>query len=152
MADTILSVNGRIAAIHLCRAHREPMESVTRANAVAGKGLAGDRHGREVGKRHVLLAEAEELRKLDLAPGTIRENITVEGIRLAALRPGQRLRLGADVLADVVGPCEPCFRMDEIRPGLQKGLIGRRGVFVQILKGGALAVGDPVTEGTGVAV
>jgi MOSC domain-containing protein YiiM len=128
------------------------MESVTQATAVAGKGLAGDRHGREAGKRQVLLAEAEELRKLELAPGMIRENITVEGIRLAQLRPGQRLRLGAGVLAEVGEPCEPCFRMDEIRPGLQEGLIGRRGVFVQILEGGALAVGDPITAGTGVAV
>jgi MOSC domain-containing protein YiiM len=145
-------MNGRIAGIHLCRAHREPMESVTRARAVAGKGLAGDRHAREAGKRQVLLAEAEELRQLELAPGMIRENITVEGIRLAELRSGQRLRLGAHVLAEVVGPCEPCFRMDEIRLGLQEELKGRRGVFVQILEGGALAVGNPVIAGTVVAV
>jgi MOSC domain-containing protein YiiM len=145
-------VNGRIAGIHLCRAHREPMESVTGATAVTGKGLDGDRHAREAGKRQVLLAEVEELRKLELAPGMIRENITVEGIRLAELRSGQRLRLGAHVLAEVVGPCEPCFRMDEIRLGLQEGLKGRRGVFVQILEGGALAVGDPLTADVGVAV
>ncbi len=136
---------GHIVGIHLCRAHREPMESVDHVRALPGRGLEGDRHANAEGSRQVLLAEAEELRALGLPPGVIKENITVEGLALSELRFGQRLRLGDGVLAEVGLPCEPCFRMDEIRSGLKEQLVGRRGVFVQIVEGGELAVGDTVS-------
>ncbi len=68
----------------------------------------------------------------------------MEGLRLAELRFGQRLRLGPQVIGEVRLPCEPCFRMDEIRMGLQDELAGRRGVFVQIIEGDGLKVGDAI--------
>jgi len=144
MAD-VNRVSGTIVAIHLCRAHREPTQSVPRARALAGRGLDGDRHSRDAGQRQVLLAEAEELRALGLQPGIIRENITVEGLRLSQLRFGQRLQLGAEVVAEVRQPCDPCHRMDEIRMGLREQLVGRRGVFAAIVEGGEIRIGDPIS-------
>ncbi len=120
------------------------MQSVARARALAGRGLEGDRHSRESGKRQVLLAEAEHLRPLRLEPGIIKENLTVEGLPLSQLRFGQRLQLGTEVVAEVRDPCEPCHRMDEIRMGLREELVGRRGVFVEIIEGGEIAVDDPI--------
>jgi MOSC domain-containing protein YiiM len=136
---------GHIVGIHLCRAHREPMESVERVRALPGQGLEGDRHAHAEGKRQVLLAEAEELHAMGLQPGVIKENITVEGLHLSELPFGQRLRLGRWVIAELQWPCEPCFRMDEIRLGLKEQLVGRRGYFIRIVEGGELAVGDQLS-------
>jgi MOSC domain-containing protein YiiM len=38
--------------------------------------------------------------------------------------------------------CDPCELMEEIRPGLQAELEGRRGMLARVLKTGALSVGD----------
>ena len=63
------------------------------------------------------------------------------GIALDRLVFGARLRVG-EALFEVAGPCHPCERMDEIRPGLQDSLAGRRGRFVRVVGAGWFAVGD----------
>jgi MOSC domain-containing protein YiiM len=40
--------------------------------------------------------------------------------------------------------CDPCERMDAIRPGLQEELDGRRGMLARVLEGGRVAAGDAV--------
>jgi MOSC domain-containing protein YiiM len=119
------------------------MLPVASVEALAGRGLEGDRHARAGSQRQVLLVEQEALDRLGLAPGTIREQVTVRGLELDALAEGDVLRLGSTRLV-VAGPCDPCARMDEIRPGLRTLLEGRRGRFVSVLQGGSFAVGDPV--------
>ena len=43
---------------------------------------------------------------------------------------------------EIVGPCEPCQKLDAIRPGLRKILDGQRGMLAIVLNGGAIKVGD----------
>jgi MOSC domain-containing protein YiiM len=52
--------------------------------------------------------------------------------------------IGDEVSLEATGPCEPCTRMDEIRPGLREALDGRRGITTMVLSGGMLKVGDTV--------
>jgi MOSC domain-containing protein YiiM len=40
--------------------------------------------------------------------------------------------------------CDPCSRMDEIRPGLQEELEGRRGMLARVVQTGDVAVGDEI--------
>ena len=54
---------------------------------------------------------------------------------------GQRLRAG-DAVFEVTMVCDPCERMDAIRPGLRTELECRRGMLARIVAGGELAVGD----------
>ena len=134
-------MNPTIVAIHLSKASRAALVAVDRATAVAEEGLAGDRHAKRGSRRQVLLVEQETLETLDLAPGDVREQVTVRGIALDRLVFGARLRVGEAVF-EVAGPCHPCERMDEIRPGLQDSLAGRRGRFVRVVGAGSFAVGD----------
>jgi MOSC domain-containing protein YiiM len=131
---------GRVEHIFICIAHRLPMREVPEAVALADRGLEGCAHGRP-GQRQVLLMDAETLELLEVEPGQVKENLTARGLDVNGLGRGDRLRVGAALL-EVTGPCEPCDRMNEIRPGLEDQLRGRRGVLCRVVEGGAIRVGD----------
>ena len=135
---------GQVVAVQLCPGHRLPMQPVDEALALEGRGLQGDGHNKARGSRQVLLMDLETLEALDLAPGIIKENLTLRGIAVNQLPPGQRLQVGAEVVLEVTKPCEPCFRMDEIRPGLQAVLEGQRGMLAHVITGGPIRPGDSV--------
>lgn len=123
--------------------HRQPMRELESAKVIADRGLEGCIHGRPGSRRQVLLMDLETLEHLELEPGTIKENITTRGLKVQELQEGQRVRAG-EALLEVAGPCHPCHLMDEIRPGLQQALRGRRGVLCRVVEGGALKRGDRI--------
>ena len=139
-----------VVAIHLSPGprSRSVQQSVERAVAITERGIEGDRNARHGGDRQVLLVEHEVLESLELEPGAIREQITVRGLALDALAPGTRIRVGTVSLA-IAGPCDPCQRMEEIRPGLMRQLEGRRGRFARVIEGGTFAVGDALVVEAG---
>jgi len=136
-------MSATVVALHLSHASRAPLTTVDRAEALVDRGLDGDRHAKPGNRRSILLIEQEVLDQHGLAPGDVREQMTVRGIDLGQLVFGSRLKVGTAVL-EVAGPCAPCQRMDELRPGLRQQLEGRRGRFVRVVEGGSVAVGDPV--------
>src|SRR5208282_4726075 len=107
-------------ALHLfvCLVHRFPMKEVPEVEAIADKGFKGCIHGRPGSKRQVLLMDVETLEGFRLPPGAVKENVTTRGLDFQTLSVGQRLRIG-ECLLEISIPCDPCSRMDEIRPGLQ---------------------------------
>ena len=40
--------------------------------------------------------------------------------------------------------CDPCSRMDDLRPGLRAELDGKRGMLARVVEGGEIALGDAV--------
>src|SRR3979490_1998383 len=104
------------------------MQRVTSANLVTDLGIEGDKHAAAASKRQVLLADKEALDAVGVLPGTIKENITVEGVNVMQLPGGPMVRLGRSAVLEITAVCEPCFRMDEIRDGLKQELEGRRGM------------------------
>ena len=135
---------GKVIALHLCPGRRNPMTPVREAVALSDEGLQGDLHARTNSARQVLLMDMETLDSFDLEPGTVKENITVQGLGFSGIRRGQVFFVGDEVTLEVTGPCLPCERMDEIRPGLQEQLRGRRGVLAVVLNGGTIRVGDAI--------
>ncbi len=121
------------------------MEQVPTAHLVQGVGISGDKHASAASKRQVLLADKEALDAVSVLPGTIKENVTLEGVDVMRLPAGTRLRLGRSVVLEITAICEPCFRMDEIRDGLRAELEGRRGMLSRVLSGGSISVGDAIT-------
>ncbi len=116
---------------------------VERAQAVAGHGLEGCAHaGRE--RREVLFASAEHLEAVCVAPGAIRENVTVAGADVQAWEIGQRVQAGSAVF-QITMVCDPCHKMDALREGLRAELDGRRGMLAVVVEGGAVAVGDELS-------
>ncbi len=119
------------------------MEAVSTVTAVSGEGLLGDAsYGKR--NRQVLLIDSETLGDFQLNPGDVRENVTLAIFNLTQLSPHDQLQLGEIVLA-VTGPCEPCWQLDEIRPGLSSDIRGRRGVLATVVRGGELKVGEPIS-------
>ena len=136
-----------IVSLRLCLGSREPMKEVAQANFITGQGMQGDRHLRSDGlraKRQVLIMDVETLNRFGLEPGQVRENVTLEGLDLSTISAGDRVSLGADVVLEITGDCEPCARMDEIRPGLKEEIDGKRGVLAFVEKGGVVSIGSEV--------
>ena len=121
------------------------MRPVETAMLITGLGLEGDKHASEASYRQVLLADQEALDAVGVAPGTIKENITVEGLNVMLLPAGSRIRLGNTAILEITKVCEPCFRMDEIRMGLKDELIGRRGMVSRVIQGGRINLGDVIS-------
>jgi MOSC domain-containing protein YiiM len=120
------------------------MQPVRSANVVEGLGIEGDKHANAASKRQVLLADKEALDAVGVLPGTIKENVTVEGVDVMQLPPGTRLRLGRSAVLEITAICEPCFRMDEIRDGLKQELESRRGMVSIVVQGGIINIGDAI--------
>ena len=136
-----------IVSLRLCLGSREPMKEVAQANFITGQGMQGDRHLRSDGlraKRQVLIMDVETLNHFGLEPGQVRENVTLEGLDLSTISAGDRVSLGDDVVLEITGDCEPCARMDEIRPGLKEEIDGKRGVLAFVEKGGGVSIGSEV--------
>ena len=119
------------------------MEPRERARALEGHGLEGCAHARAGTKRQVLFASTEHLDALGVDYGRIRENFTIEDADVHDWPVGQRLRIG-EALFEITMICDPCSRMDEIRPGLQAELDGRRGMLARVVESGEVAAGDEV--------
>jgi len=114
-----------------------------RLTAVAGLGFEGCAHANPP-KREVLFVSQEHLDGLELEPGVIRENITVAGADVEQWPVGQQVRAGAAVF-EITMVCDPCERMEALRPGLQEQLEGRRSMLARVVDGGEVAVGDELS-------
>ena len=119
------------------------MDARDRVQAIEEHGLDGCAHARPRTKRQVLFASAEHLDALGVEPGRIRENFTVEGDDVHTWPVGQRVRIG-EAEFEITMVCDPCHKMDEIRPGLQAELDGKRGMLARVTRTGEVAAGDPI--------
>ncbi|HEX6621466.1 MAG TPA: MOSC domain-containing protein [Solirubrobacteraceae bacterium] len=150
-ATVAAATAGIVAAIVLAPAAEAPLRSVERAQAIAGRGLQGDRYADGAGtfspgggRGHDLtLVAAEVLEDAGLEPVEARRNLIVRGVDLDALR-GRRFRVGT---VECLGQrrCEPCAHLERLtRPGVLRALAHRGGLRADILRGGELRVGDRV--------
>lgn len=134
---------GEVAHLFVAVVHRQPMREMEEVLAVVERGLAGCAHGRPRSRRQVLLMDLETLEQIGIPAGAVKENVTTRGLAVQDLKGGQRVRVG-EALLQVAAPCEPCWRMDEIRQGLQQELRGRRGVLCRVIEGGRIRRGDRI--------
>lgn len=148
-------VQGRVEAIVVRGAPRDRARLVEHTTALAGIGLADDRLGRrgeaELSTRQLTLIQLEHLpliaafaRSGPIDPVDLRRNLVISGINLLTLK-NAKVRIGA-ALIEIVGPCAPCSRMEEvIGPGGYAAMRGHGGMTARILEGGAIGVGDVVS-------
>ncbi|WP_284615468.1 MOSC domain-containing protein [Aquabacterium humicola] len=157
---------GRLEAIVLRPARDAPAIEVDAVQAIAGRGLDGDRRALRAtrsadgAKREVTLIQAEHLPLIAawsglavIDPLQLRRNLVVSGLNLLAARsPFARaaaaplvLRIGDAVRLELTGPCDPCSRMEAaLGPGGYNAMRGHGGMTARILAGGWLRVGDAV--------
>jgi hypothetical protein len=68
----------------------------------------------------------------------------IEGADVQEWPIGQRLRAGG-ALFEITMVCDPCERMEAIRPGLRAELDGRRGMLARVVESGDVTPGDAIT-------
>ena len=138
----------KVVAIHLGAPRTPELWTVESVRAVAGKGLEGDRHFRDVGAKPgeaLTLVEAGVVDEVGLPAGATRRQLTVSGTGLNEL-VGKRFRVGA-VECYGVELCEPCEHLQRMtRPGIIKELVHRAGINADILTDGTISVGDELVE------
>ena len=135
---------GTITNLHIARVKGTPSDPVPEAAVLSGLGLEGDRSAYEGSVRQVLIMDKETLDEFGLAPGQIKENITIAGLNLSQTKTGQVFFIGDDVTMEIVGECEPCGKMDAIQSGLMNKIDGRRGMLAMVVNGGQIKVGDSI--------
>lgn len=141
---------GRVDWLGVRPARGVPVRTLDAAEALAGKGLVGDRYGSGSGKRGVTLIQAEHLPVIaalagleSLDPALLRRNVVVAGIPLIPLK-GRRFRVG-DAVLEGTGPCDPCSKMEAaLGTGGYNAMRGHGGLCARILEGGAIRLGDAV--------
>lgn len=119
------------------------MDGHDAVRVVEGHGLEGCAHGGRAKHRHVLFASLDHLTSLGLEPGAVRENLTVAGADVQQWPVGGRVRVG-EAEFEITEDCEPCHKMDELRPGLRAEIEGKRGMLARVVRGGEIAVGDDI--------
>ena len=141
---------GTVRWIGLRPARDVPMRVVEAAEAVAGKGLVGDRYTSGSGKRGITLIQAEHLPAIaalagldHIEPATLRRNVVVSGLPVIALK-GRRFRIGS-ALFEGTESADPCSRMEAaLGPGGYNAMRGHGGLCARILEDGTFRVGDAV--------
>ena len=149
---------GRLVALFVAPAAGAPVVPVEHADALAGRGLAGDRYARGAGSfsrwpgrgRAVTLvaaealADAEALFGVRVSAGEHRRNLVVAGVDLRALLGGT-FRIGGALFegARVCAPCRYLVRASA-QERLFEALVGRGGIRAEVVSGGAFGEGDAV--------
>jgi len=139
----------RIISINISSRKGERKTPVPEVWVREGYGIETDAHASSTWHRQVSLLAMESIKKmqdlgLKVGPGDFAENITTEGLDLLTLPVGSRLRLGAEVEAEVTQIGKVCHDRCAIYEQAGDCVMPREGIFVRIHKGGPLFVGDPV--------
>ena len=106
-------------------------------------------------ERALCLFSLELIRQLQqeghpVYPGSVGENVTIEGLEWASLKPGVRLALGEEVVIEISKYTSPCatikasFHDRDFTRISQKKHPGDSRLYARVLKTGRLSVGQPV--------
>ena len=138
----------RIHAISISKTKGVRKDNVTTAVLRPDHGIVNDAHAGQWHRQVSLLAkesiEKMVQRGLEVGPGDFAENITTEGIDLTALPIGAHLRLGNDALVEVTQIGKECHDRCAIYYEAGDCVMPREGIFVKVLTGGTLNLGDPI--------
>jgi MOSC domain-containing protein YiiM len=155
--EDLVPPDGRVLEIWLAAAAAEPMRRVEAVEAVAGRGLAGDRYALGGGtwaqypdlEKQVTLIDRDDVTAVaaatgsDLTAGDTRRNLVTTGIDLPTL-VGQWFTVG-DVLLFGMKRCPPCTHLERLTGvRLVKAMMHRGGINAAVFAGGPVAEGAVV--------
>ncbi|MFB6296002.1 MAG: MOSC domain-containing protein [Halobacteriales archaeon] len=148
-----------VSALFVAEAGSEPMEAIEEVEAVAGRGLRGDRYFDGTGYYAPFdtcqvtliageaIAEIDAAFDLDLSAGEHRRNVVTEGVDVHDLLD-HRFRVG-DAVLEGTRPRPPCPHVEELagEEGVASALAeGRGGICANVITTGEIRVGDPITD------
>ena len=138
---------------------KKPMDSVL----ITGRGVQGDfnvyRHEKlgDDPDSALLIIPIETIRELNsegwpVKPGDLGENLTTDGIPYGSFAVGKTFDVGGArfQISRACNPCDNLFFLPFVGqargPAFMKAMIGRRGWYARVLKGGWVRTGDSITE------
>lgn len=129
-----------------------PKQSVAAAD-VESDGLVGDAHEHDKHRRlhrAVLIQDLELLEQIrdegfPVEPGTMGENLTVRGLNVQGLNPGDQLRFEDGPILELTEPRKPCFVLDTIDPTIKDAIVGRCGFLAKVVRPGRFVSGQQIT-------
>ena len=140
-------MKGEVIAVCTSEGKGTPKRNVGSGELKEEWGLVGDAHAGNWHRQVSLLAmesiEKMQAKGLKVRPGSFAENVTIRGLELHTLPVGTRLRLGK-ALAEVTQIGKECHDRCAIYYQAGDCVMPREGIFVRILRGGAVSVGDTV--------
>jgi MOSC domain-containing protein YiiM len=143
---------GKIHSINTSSGKGVPKAPVGKAFLLKGQGIKGDAHaGTDI--RQVSLLDIESIRgqiadakakkaTVEIRPGVYAENITTEGLDLAALKIGDTLRAGKTALLGISKIGKECHSHCAIYHQVGDCIMPRKGIFAEVLADGEIVVGD----------
>ena len=145
---------GKIHSINFSQTKGTAKTPIEKTKLVEDFGLEGDAHGGP-GTKQVSLLAMESIRKQkrcpkageqngSLKPGDFAENITTEGLNLAALKIGDKFLIAGKVILEISKIGKECHRYCAIYQQTGDCLMPREGIFAKVVKGGEIVRGDEI--------
>lgn len=142
-------MNGKVVSINISDKKGVRKKPVQEAVIKTNFGIERDAHASSQWHRQVSLLAQESIRKMqakgfNVCPGDFAENITTEGVDLLKLPVGTRMTIGAiEVEVSQIG--KKCHTRCEIYRQAGDCIMPKEGIFVKVLRGGTVKVGDAIT-------
>jgi len=148
MTDVVNNHNGRVVAVSVSLKKGVKKTNILQGSLIENYGLENDAHAGDWHRQLSLLAieSISKIREkgLDVNPGDFAENITTEGIRIWDLPVGTRLKLGENAVVEVTQIGKECHDRCAIFKQVGDCVMPREGIFVKVLKGGAISPEDRI--------
>lgn len=146
-----LPTSATVLAVNISRGGL-PKQPVNTAR-VDVNGLCGDDHEHEKHRRTDRAVSIQDIELLDelrlegfpLAPGLMGENLTVRGLGVQTLSPGDRLIFTGGPVLELTQARKPCYVLDQIDPKLKETVVGRCGFLARVVQPGDLQPGQSIT-------
>jgi len=141
-------MKGKVVSINISAKKGARKKPIKKAEIITNHGIKDDAHASSTWHRQISLLALESIKKmqdlgLKVNPGDFAENITTEGIDLITLPVGTRMKIG-DVEAEVSQIGKECHTRCAIYYQAGDCVMPKEGIFVRVLKGGEIRVGDKI--------
>jgi MOSC domain-containing protein YiiM len=139
---------GEVISVNTSLLKGEKKVPVDKADIVTCLGIEGDAHAGP-GERQISLLAWESIEKMrekgyDAKNGDFAENLTIKGILLWELKPGDILNVGSKVILRITRIGKICHQRCNIYYQVGNCVMPREGVFAEVIKGGVVKPGDQV--------
>lgn len=139
----------KIVSINISPKKGMRKKPVDAALLIGNYGIESDAHASDKWHRQVSLLATESIKKmqdkgLDVGPGDFAENITTVGVDLPSLPVGTKMTIGKDIELEVSQIGKLCHSRCNIYHQAGDCVMPREGIFVKVIKGGTISVGDEI--------
>ncbi len=141
-------INGAVLAISISERRGIKKRNVEFAELKEDFGIIHDAHAGQW-HRQVSLLAVESMQKikekgLNVKPGDFAENICMEGLDIAQIKIGTKIKIGEDSLPEFSQIGKDCHQRCHIYYSVGDCVMPREGIFARVLKGGTIKPQDKI--------